>query len=147
MYHPPMEGEDRGRGRVCRSFPRTFAAVGDVLDFVEEFFDAASLDREHLFAIQFGAEELFTNLVKYGGGTHPIDVEIEHGAGAVALSLTDRDVERFDPREAPDADVTAPIEARRPGGLGLHLIRRVLDEIDYTWEGRRGRTRIVKKLR
>ena len=41
------------------------------------------------------------------------------------MTLTDYDVEPFDVTAAPDADVDLPIEQRSPGGLGLHLIRRL----------------------
>ena len=49
------------------------------------------------------------------------------------MTLTDYDVEPFDVTKAPDADVKLPIDQRRPGGLGLHLIRRLLDSIEYEY--------------
>jgi serine/threonine-protein kinase RsbW len=68
---------------------------------------------------------------------------IERG---VEVTLTDHDVEPFDPTRAPDVDVGAPIEARRPGGLGLHLIRRMVDAIEYRYDeaAREGRTTFRK---
>ena len=55
--------------------------------------------------------------------------------GGVEVTLVDRDVEPFDVTRAPDADVRAPVEARRPGGLGLHLVRRMVDAIEYRYLG------------
>ena len=49
------------------------------------------------------------------------------------MTLTDYDVEPFDVTQAPDVDVTLPIEQRKPGGLGLHLIRRLVDSIEYEY--------------
>ena len=49
------------------------------------------------------------------------------------MTLTDYDVDPFDVTKAPDVDVTLPIEQRRPGGLGLHLIRRLMDSVDYEY--------------
>ena len=59
------------------------------------------------------------------------------------MTLTDYDVEPFDVTKAPDADVKLPIEQRRPGGLGLHLIRRLLDSIEYEYSKERRQSRIT----
>jgi serine/threonine-protein kinase RsbW len=47
--------------------------------------------------------------------------------------LVDRDVEAFDVTRAPDVDVGRPIDQREPGGLGLHLIRRMADSVEYRY--------------
>ncbi len=59
------------------------------------------------------------------------------------MTLTDYDVEPFDVTKAPDVDVTLPIEQRRPGGLGLHLIRRLLDSIEYEYSKEQRQSRIT----
>ena len=51
----------------------------------------------------------------------------------VEVTLTDYDVDPFDVAQAPAVDVDLPIGQRRPGGLGLHLLRRMLDRIDYNY--------------
>ena len=59
------------------------------------------------------------------------------------MTLTDYDVEPFDVTQSPEVDVTLPIEQRRPGGLGLHLIRRLLDSIEYDYSKEKRRSRIT----
>jgi serine/threonine-protein kinase RsbW len=135
-----------GESGARREFPRILAAVSDVLDWAERFFEAARIPVDHRFGVQLGLEELFTNLVKYGAGAHPIEVELVRRDSLLLASLTDVDVEPFDPTAAPDADTTLPLDARKPGGLGLHLVRRVVDRVDYTYENRRSRTTLVKRL-
>jgi serine/threonine-protein kinase RsbW len=129
-----------------RDFPRTLAAVSDVLDWAERFFESTGIGPDQRFGVQLGLEELFTNLVKYGAGTHPIEVELVRRDSVLLATLVDVDVEPFDPTAAPDADTTLPLDARRPGGLGLHLIRRVVDRVEYTYENRKSRTTLVKML-
>jgi anti-sigma regulatory factor (Ser/Thr protein kinase) len=64
--------------------------------------------------------------------------------GGVELTLIDRDVEPFDITRSAEVDIHAPIAEREPGGLGLHLIRRMADcvEYDYTKETRQSRIRL-----
>ena len=64
----------------------------------------------------------------------------------MVCTLTDPDCPRWDPTAAPDADVEAALEDRRAGGLGLHLIRRMVDQVDYTHEDRVGRIVFRKRI-
>jgi len=92
------------------------------------------VNRALLNTLDLALEELFTNMVKYSpGGAPQVDVDIATVAGGVEVVLTDYDVDFFDVTRVPDADVNLPIEQRRPGGLGLHLIRRMLDSLDYRY--------------
>jgi anti-sigma regulatory factor (Ser/Thr protein kinase) len=100
---------DREAG-ARREFPRSLAAVSDLLDWSERFFEAARIPTDHRFGVQLGLEELFTNLVKYGAGSHPIEIELVRRDSVLLASLTDQDVEPFDPTAAPDADTTLPLD-------------------------------------
>ena len=52
-------------------------------------------------------------------------------------------MDAFDVTKAPDVDIELPIEQRRPGGLGLHLIRRLLDSIEYEYIKENRQSRIT----
>ncbi len=132
---------------LARSFARSFDAIAPMVAFTAEAFDRLGIDRAHLATIDFVVEELFTNMVKYAtGSASPVDLEVRAIPGGVEATLTDRGVEPFDVTLAPDVDVNAPIEKRRPGGLGLHLIRRMVDAIEYRYDAatRTGRTTFRK---
>jgi anti-sigma regulatory factor (Ser/Thr protein kinase) len=105
------------------------------------------VDERLLPTVDLAVEELFTNMVKYGvGSAAPVRVELDAVAGGVELRLIDDDVEPFDITQAPEVDVEAPIEARRPGGLGLHLIRRMADSVEYEYVKERRQSRITLRI-
>jgi anti-sigma regulatory factor (Ser/Thr protein kinase) len=119
---------------AARAFERSFDALPAIVEFTAEAFGREGIDPALRPDVDFALEELFTNMVKYspaGGAT--ITIEVTGVVGGVEVRMIDAGVEPFDVTQAPDADVTLPIEARRPGGLGLHLIRRMLDSIDYEY--------------
>jgi len=94
--------------------------------------------------VDFALEELFTNMVKYSTGSKAdVRIELTPIEGGIEVTMTDYDVEPFDVTKAPDADVKLPIEERRPGGLGLHLIRRLLDSIEYEYSKEHRQSRIT----
>jgi anti-sigma regulatory factor (Ser/Thr protein kinase) len=86
-------------------------------------------------------------MVKYnphGGGE--IAVEIERRGDVLEGRITDPDSERFDVTAAPDVDIAAPASERRPGGLGLHLSRKLADGLEYDYRGRASRITFFKSL-
>ena len=52
-------------------------------------------------------------------------------------------MERFDPRVAPVVDVNAPLEERTPGGLGLYLVMKMANSINYTYRDRTSKITFV----
>ena len=128
----------------CRFFERRIDALADIVAFTAGFFDRHGIDRGLLPVVDFAVEELFTNMVKYSAcSVAPVRIEIVAIDGGVEVMLTDRDVPPFDVTQTPDADVTAPIEQRAPGGLGLHLTRRLVDKIEYAYVPERRESRIT----
>lgn len=73
-------------------------------------------------------------------------VEVKVGEGRLTVTLTD-DGAPFDPlaQAAPDTDL--PVEARAIGGLGIHLVRKMMDEVTYQRRGDRNVVVLVKRLR
>ena len=130
-----------------RSFPRTAACLPDIFAFMNTFFDGAGVGEPARFPAQFAVEELFTNLVKYSrGGTKDISIELARDDGKLIVSLTDFDVEPFDIRDVPDAKIDLELKDRKPGGLGIHLVKRLVDQIDYRYADGRSTTTFFKAL-
>ncbi len=130
-----------------RLFERRIDSLEKIVEFTTAAFERLGIDPGLQQPIDFTIEELFTNMVKYSRMSEAaIRLDLTRIDGGVEAALTDYDVDRFDPTAAPDADVSLPIERRAPGGLGLHLIRRLVDSIEYHYseETRQSRTTFRK---
>ncbi|MGH8122549.1 MAG: SpoIIE family protein phosphatase, partial [Rudaea sp.] len=126
-----------GRGIAQRTFARSFDSLAEIFTFIQETLAACGAGEAERYAIEFTVEELFTNMVKYNAASSAaIELAIECDGSALICRLSDPDSDRFDVTLAPDADIAMPIELRRPGGLGLHLIRRLVDSVEYDYSGR-----------
>lgn len=134
---------------ASRTFGRSFDALPAIFAFTRDEFARQGIDASLLPTVDFAVEELFTNMVKYGKGTEAeVRIALRGLASGVEVTLTDYDVEPFDVTKVPDVDVSLPIEQRRPGGLGLHLVRRLVDSVEYEYsrESRESRITLRKTL-
>ena len=116
------------------AFARNFNSLEGLVEFTAATFSQFGTDARLLWKVDFAVEELFTNMVKYAPeSTSPVRVRLRVVDGGIELTLIDQDVEPFDVTRSPEVDIRKPIEERDPGGLGLHLVRRMADRVDYAY--------------
>jgi anti-sigma regulatory factor (Ser/Thr protein kinase) len=112
---------------------------------VERFCREQLLEEGAEFDLNLVLEELFVNAVEHGGCKGMDDavrIRMETAAGEVRVTFEDRGV-AFDPAGAPAPDLRAPLRERRPGGLGLHLVRTLAPDIRYERAGEWNRVTLV----
>lgn len=128
-----------------KSFDRSIDAVADVYDFTESVLEAANIAKEHRFPVHLAMEELFVNMVNYyPDNDNAIQLDVEAENGKVTVTMSDFDVDPFDVTQSRNVDIEASLEERTPGGLGLHLIQKMVDNLQYDWENRRSTIRFTK---
>ena len=84
-------------------------------------------------------EEILTNIIKYGfdeQGVHPIHITFRNDSGAIEMEFEDRGRE-FNPLEVGEPELDTPIEDRQLGGLGIHLVKNMVDVAQYRRVGDR----------
>jgi anti-sigma regulatory factor (Ser/Thr protein kinase) len=129
------------------SFPRELEALSRIFDFVARFVVSERLGAAERYALGFTIEELFTNFLKYTpNGKGDIQVSLERRGHDVVGIMINPDTDNFDVTATPDVDIKLPAEQRKTGGLGLHLIRRVVDTIDYEYTQRTSRITFRKRI-
>lgn len=130
-----------------RRFPRTIGSLEAIVAFVHEFVDAHGLGADLAYDLNLVVEELFTNFVKYGkDGRSDIRIALEANSERVTLVLQDFDVEGFDLTQAPPVDIGAPIAERRFGGLGIHFVKTLADDVRYEYENQTTTITVTKRL-
>ena len=120
-------------GRQTFTVRNDLSELGRIADELATFDADGRLPPPVIFAVNLALEEIITNAICYGyedTAEHLIQVELSMGDQAVIVTVQD-DGRAFDPLSAPELDLGAPLEARRVGGLGLSLLRKLTDGVTY----------------
>lgn len=129
------------------TFRRDVRELSHVAGFIKVFVAQHAIDSDAHFAVDLAVEELITNMIKYNPGGSPlIEIGLRKAGCQLIVTLCESDSPRFDPTRHEEVDLTAALDDRTPGGLGLHLVRRVVDEVHYEYAGRRNTIRLVKSI-
>lgn len=123
--------------------------LGEITRLTEElegFCERNGVSAGALMALNLALEEIVTNVISYGfeGGDHEIELELLLDDGSVQATVAD-DGKAYDPLQREDPDVDAPIEERRIGGLGVLLVKRLMDDVRYARTGGRNVLTIRKR--
>jgi anti-sigma regulatory factor (Ser/Thr protein kinase) len=132
---------------VEKEFERCLATLPAVLDFVGTFLSSRAIGDGEAYAVTLAIEELFTNAVKFSGSsTEPIRLTLTSENNRVLVNFYDSGGEPFDITRAADVDPERPASEVRPGGLGIHLIRSVMDEVEYSYSNDANVITMIKYL-
>ena len=130
------------------SVPSEAAQLPVLAQFLQEFWSAADLPPAQSLPVEIAREEIFMNVVMHGtSADRPGHVD-------VCLALTDNNLTLavedegppFDPLTLAAPDTTARREERRVGGLGVYLVRQLMDAVSYARVGPRNQLRMTKHL-
>ena len=116
--------------------------------FLQEFWTAAQLPPAQALSFELALEEIFMNIVMHGsrpGLTSRVEVSLALAADGITMTIED-DGPQFDPLTLPSPDVTASLAERPVGGLGVFLVRRVMDTVSYDRIGACNRLTMTKCL-
>jgi serine/threonine-protein kinase RsbW len=138
---PPSRGrrpEGRAPERESLELRSDEVALPCLIDFVEDFARRHGLPQIELSRLLLILEELFTNVVKYGRAGEVAATAIAVGlalkSGELTIEFSD-DGPPFDPLLAPSPDLDRPVADRPVGGLGLHILRSLVDHAWYRRDG------------
>jgi anti-sigma regulatory factor (Ser/Thr protein kinase) len=133
---------------VERKFKRHIDSLAKVFEFIDQFSAQEKVDDDARRAFDLAVDELFTNTVKYHpSNPNDVSIELKIENQTMFLILTDFDVDSFDLTKKADPELTGSLEERTPGGLGIYLTKKVVDDVQYQYHNRTSRITLKKSLR
>ena len=118
---------------VTKRVPARLESIRPLTVLVKELANKALLNEQAAFHCQLALDEACVNIIQHAYPDNPsgeIEVAIHVQEGECAIHLTDFG-EPYDPEQIALSPVSPSIEEAEPGGLGLYLMRKVMDEIHY----------------
>jgi len=113
---------------------------------LDEFALAVHLPEETLFQARLVLEEVLMNVISYGagGGAVPdVQLNMAQKDGTLSMEIADNGI-AFDPLQLPAPDLDADIDDRPIGGLGIFLVRELMDSVTYRRDGDWNRLMVTK---
>ena len=123
---------------VEKTFAASIETIPDIVGFVSETAAAMGVHPKRVMHLELAVEEAAVNICSYAYEIPPgeVTIRISRETEVVRIELIDVGVP-FDPLAADAPDIKSELENREVGGLGIFLIRRMLDEVHYSRSGNR----------
>lgn len=121
---------------LCQTIGNTLTSLPSLMTTVNNFLGQHAIPREAVFRVNLAVEEIVTNIIKYGyddTDPHTITLEFTLLPDTIRLLLKD-DGHPFDPLQMSSPDINEPLDQRKVGGLGLHLVRTTVSRMAYRRE-------------
>lgn len=118
-----------------------------LLDSIDQTIRSYSVDEELLATLHICIEEVFVNVVSYAYGEQVglVEVETEVNDGWLSITFRDEGIP-YNPLEREDPDLDLALEERPIGGLGIYMIRNMMDSVQYEYKEGRNNLCIRKEI-
>ncbi|MEX0721057.1 MAG: ATP-binding protein [Balneolaceae bacterium] len=122
--------------------------LAEVRDFVAAHAQEIGLSEKEISEIRLAVDEAYTNIIKHAyknSPTQTVNIEIGSDNSQLWISLIDEG-KSFDPSTYSEPDIIQRIKEKKRGGMGVYLIRKVMDQVQYNRKGHTNEIRMVKNL-
>ena len=108
--------------------------LDQMLEFINNFAVNVGLSEQESYDVQLGCEEVLNNIIHYAypheSGCIDITCTNNYISNRLVVTICDKGL-AFNPLSIPEPDISTPFEDRRIGGLGIFLLRKMFDSIEY----------------
>ena len=132
-----------------RTFEAKIESISEVTAFVDEWLEGLDCGIKAQMQIDVALDELFSNIAHYayasGTGEATLQLDFDEVSRRVSITFIDGGVP-YDPLQKADPDLDVPIEERAIGGLGIFLVKKTMDGMDYVRRDDRNILTIHKQI-
>lgn len=137
LRHPSMQQE----------FKRNMESLEKVFDFLHAFMLQHKVDEAIAQTMDLVVEELFTNMVKYNPeAREDITITLRKSSNTLSICLVDPNSPPFDLTQKEDPKLDIPLRDRKPGGLGIYMVKKLTDSLDYQHHNGKSTITVTKRL-
>lgn len=140
---PPQQ--DGGTERITEIYsgPANMDSMPQVMKKTEKCLIEGKISRVNRAKLLVAVDELYSNICRHSGAKKAaICCRLQ---GKDAKIILEDDGRPYDPLQQTEPDISLSAEARQIGGLGIYLIRRTMDEVQYKYEDGLNKLTILKK--
>lgn len=115
------------------TYPATFSFLDDIRTFVAQVARAGGFSEKEIYSLQLAADEAASNIIEHAyEGITDASLEIACDMQGETIVITMRDTGApFDPSKIKQPNLKANLSERQIGGLGVYLMRKIMDEVHY----------------
>ena len=119
-----------------------------VQEEIQAFYAAHHVPAEPLHDVRTALDEVLSNIIRHGYSAAEGEIAVKASVSAEKLLLEVRDRARpFNPLESPEPDLRIDFADRSVGGLGIYIVRRLMDGVEYTYESGENRLRLERRIK
>lgn len=122
--------------------------LAEVRDFVASHAENIGLKQKTISEIRLAVDEAYTNIIKHAyqnNASEKVNIEIGSDNDQLWITLIDSG-KSFDPESYSEPDLMKRIKEKKRGGMGVYLIRKVMDQVQYNRKGKNNEIRMVKNI-
>ncbi|MCR4926957.1 MAG: ATP-binding protein [Lachnospiraceae bacterium] len=127
----------------------TLDNIETVTDFIDAELERVDCPPKAMMQINIAVDELFSNIARYAyepeKGPATVRVEVDPDSPEVVITFLDHG-KPYNPLENEDPDITLSAEERGIGGLGIFMVKKTMDEIEYEYRDGKNILKVKKKL-
>ncbi len=134
-------------GRFAFTIDAEIKSIPVVADGIEDYLVSAGVNPAIVPDLELAVDEVMTNIIMHGyrGRAGTIQITCSIGDGSVKVEIRDR-APAFNPLSVKDPDISADLAQRAVGGMGIYLVRKVMDAVSYEYRDGENVLTLEKKV-